>query len=124
MKAWMLALIDAVSLLAFTFVGLGTHRAVVSGPTVLRDVGPFLGVWFGFVPLSGVYRRPSWGSLVRHWALTIPAGVLVRQVWLGRPFDRGTLVFLLVALVFTLLFLVTARLVGMRVLRWRRRGDI
>jgi hypothetical protein len=115
--------VDAVSLLVFTLVGLGTHRAVVTGPAVLRDAGPFLGAWFVLVPLSGVYRRPGWGSLMRHWALAIPVGVLARQLWLGRPFNRGTLIFLLVGLGSTLLFLVTGRLVTMGVLRWRGRGD-
>ncbi len=63
-------------------------------------------------PVSRIYRRPGWRSLLLNWALAVPAGVLVRQILLGRPLGRGTLVFLLAALAFTLLFLVAGRLVA------------
>jgi len=105
----MLALVDAVSLLAFTLIGLNTHRAAITGQTLLRDLGPILGAWFVLAPVSGIYRIPGWRSLLLNWALAVPVGVFVRQVLLGRPLGRGTLVFLLAALVFTLLFLVAGR---------------
>ncbi len=112
MKTSTLALVDAVSLLAFTLIGLNTHRAAITGQTLLRDLGPFLGVWFVLAPVSRIYRRPGWGSLLFNWALAVPTGVLVRQLLLGRPLGRGTFVFLMAALVFTLLFLLAGRRVA------------
>ncbi len=103
-----------MSLLAFTWVGVAVHRSVLDMSVVLRDVGLFLGVWFVLVPLTSVYRRPGWGSLVRHWLMAIPLAVLGRQVLLGRPLDRAAFVFLLVALVFAGLFLAAGRVVATR----------
>ncbi len=114
MRPWVLGLVDGVSLLTFTWVGVAVHRSVLGASVVLRDVGPFLGVWFVLVPLTSVYRRPGWGSLVRHWLLAIPLAVLGRQVLLGRPLDRAALVFFLVALVFTGLFLAAGRVIATR----------
>ncbi len=114
MRPWVLGLVDGVSLLTFTWVGVAVHHSVLGASVVLRDVGPFLGVWFVLVPLTSVYRRPGWGSLVRHWLLAIPLAVLGRQVLLGRPLDRAALVFLLVALVFTGLFLAAGRVIATR----------
>lgn len=110
MKTSTLALVDAVSLVAFACVGLYTHRAGITAQTVLRDLGPFLAAWYLLAPASRIYRRPGWGSLLLNWVLAIPAGVLVRQILLGRPLGRGTPVFLLAALLFTLLFLLVGRL--------------
>lgn len=120
MRTWVLGLVDGVSLLLFTWVGLAAHRSGLSASVALRDVGPFLGVWFVLVPLTSVYRRAGWGSLLRHWLLAIPLAVLGRQVLLGRPFDRATFVFLVVALVFTGLFLAAGRVVATRFVAARR----
>ena len=114
MRPWILGLVDGVSLLAFTWVGAAVHRSALGMSVVLSDVGPFLGVWFVLVPLTSVYRQPGWGSLMRHWLLAIPLAVLGRQVLLGRPFDRAAFLFLLVALVFTGLFLAVGRVVATR----------
>lgn len=120
MRPWVLGLVDGVSLLAFTWVGVAAHRNELSPSVVLRNAGPFLGVWFVLVPLTSVYRQPGWGSLVRHWLLVIPLAVLGRQVFLGRPLDRAALVFLAVALVFTGLFLAAGRVVATRFVVPRR----
>jgi len=120
MHPWVLGLVDGVSLLAFTWVGVAVHRSALDASVVLRDVGPFLGVWFVLVPLTSIYRRPGWGSLVRHWLLAIPLAVLGRQVLLGRPLDRAALLFLVVALAFTGLFLAAGRVVATRFVVPRR----
>ncbi len=119
MKISTLALVDAVSLLAFTLIGLNTHRAAITGQTLLRDLGPFLGAWFVLAPVSRIYRRPGWRSLLLNWVLAVPAGVLVRQLLLGRPLGRGTFIFLIAALAFTLLFLVVGRIVTLTIVRRR-----
>ena len=117
---WILGLVDGVSLLVFTWVGVTVHRSVLGASVVLHDVGPFLGVWFMLVPVTAVYRRPGWGSLARHWLLAIPLAVLVRQLLLGRRLDWVALVFLVVALVFTGLFLAAGRVVASRFVVPRR----
>ncbi len=89
---------------------------------MLRDLGPFLGAWCVLAPVSRIYRRPGWGTLVLNWALAVPVGVLVRQILLGRPLGRGTLVSLLAALVFTLLFLVLGRIATLAIVRRSRTG--
>jgi Protein of unknown function (DUF3054) len=120
MRTWILGIVDGVSLLVFIWVGVAVHRSGLSPSVALRDVGPFLGAWFVLVPLTSVYRRPGWGSFVRHWLLAIPLAVLGRQVLLGRLFDRAMMVFLVVALVFTGLFLAAGRVVATRLLAARR----
>lgn len=90
---------------------------------VLYDAVPFLGAWFALVPWTRIYLRPGWGSLMRHWALAIPLAVLIRQLGLGRPFDRGSLVFLPVALGFTGLFLAAGRVVATLLAVLRRRAN-
>jgi hypothetical protein len=120
MRPWVLGLVDGVSILVFTWVGVAAHRSGLDASVLLRDAGPFLGVWFVLAPLTSVYRRPGWGSLVRHWLLAIPLAVLGRQVLLGRPLDRVALVFLVVALVFTGLFLAAGRVVAARFVVPRR----
>jgi hypothetical protein len=120
MRPWVLGLVDGVSILVFTWVGVAVHRSALDASVVLRDAGPFLGVWFVLALLTSVYRRPGWGSLVRHWLLAIPLAVLGRQVLLGRPLDHDALVFLVVVLVFTGLFLATGRVVATRFVVPRR----
>ena len=120
MRPWVLGLVDGVSLLAFTWVGVAAHRSGLSASVVLRAAGPFLSVWFVLVPVTSVYRRPGWGSLVRHWLLVIPLAVLGRQVLLGRPLDRAGLVFLAGAVVSTGLFLAAGRVVATRFVVPRR----
>ncbi len=120
MRLWILGLVDGVSLLVFTWVGVTVHRSAPGASLVFYDLGPFLGVWFVLVPVTSVYRRPGWRSLVRHWLLAIPLAVLVRQVFLGRPLDRAALVFLVMALVFTGLFLAAGRVVAARFVVPRR----
>src|SRR2546425_6240966 len=120
MRHWILGLVDGVSLLAFIWVGVAVHGSPLGASLVLRDVGPFLGVWFALVPLTSVYWRPGWGSLLRHWLLAIPLAVLGRQVLLGRPLDRAALVFFVVALGFTGLFLAAGRVVATRFVVPRR----
>ncbi len=120
MRPWILGLVDSVSLLTFSWVGIAAHGSSLSASVVIRDAGPFLGVWFMLAPLTSVYRRPGWGSLVRHWLVAIPLAVLGRQVLLGRPLDRVALVFLVVALVFAGLLLAAGRVVATRFVVPRR----
>lgn len=104
-----LAIMDGASLLVFTVIGLMTHGAEIAPGPVLRDVVPILGVWYLLAPVSRTYRTPGWSTLLLSWALAVPLGVLVRQVWVGRVWSRATVVFLIAAMSLTLVFLLTGR---------------
>ncbi len=113
---------DITALLAFVVVGLVTHGVPVSAGAVLRTALPLGGAWFVLAPACGTYRRPGWRTLLVTWAVAVPAGVLLRQWWLGRPLGRATLVFLLTAWLLTLVFLAAGRLVAGRAAARRHDG--
>jgi hypothetical protein len=69
---------------------------------------PLLGCWFAAAAVFGLYRRPTRGALLRTWAVGVTVGIFVRQLVLW-SFHWDDLVFLVVALTFTLLFVLIAR---------------
>jgi hypothetical protein len=101
-------IIDAVALLVFVTIGLLSHHDGLSVGDYARVGLPFLGCWFIAAYVFGLYRRPTRGAFLRTWAVGIPAGVLVSRIttW---SFHWDGFVFLLVALTFSLLFIVAAR---------------
>ncbi|MCL6552683.1 MAG: DUF3054 family protein [Firmicutes bacterium] len=110
---------DLAAVLAFTVVGLAYHGVPLSAGGLLRTALPLGGAWCALAPTCGTYRRPGWRSLLVTWAVAVPAGVLLRQWWLGRPLGRATLVFLLTAWLLTLVFLAVGRLVAGRLIAVR-----
>ncbi len=102
------AIADAVALLVFVTVGLFSHHGGVSATGYARDALPFLGCWFAAAAIFGLYRRPTRGALLKTWSVGITAGVLVRQLVLW-SFHWDDLVFLVVALTFTLVFVLLGR---------------
>jgi hypothetical protein len=104
------ALADAAGLSVFTAVGIAMHGAGFGATPILRNIVPILGVWFLLAPATGVYQRPGWRSLLVHWAVALPLGVLARQWWVGRLYSRATVVFLIASLILTLVLLVAGRL--------------
>jgi hypothetical protein len=107
----MTAMVDAVSLLVFTFVGIAMHGAGFGPGPILRNVVPFLGAWYLFAPLTRVYRRPGWRTLLIHWAIVLPVAVIARQWWVGRLVSRATAVFFIASLTLTLVILAAGRLI-------------
>jgi len=105
------ALLDGAGLLLFTAIGIAMHGAGFGPGPILRNVVPILGGWYLLAPLTRVYARVSWSTLLLHWILAVPAGVLVRQLWVGRLVTRATVVFLVASLVFTLVLLAAGRLI-------------
>jgi hypothetical protein len=87
---------DAVALLVFVVIGSLTHD--VSVGAFFRDLALFEAAWFA------LYRLP----LLPRWLLGITLAVGVRALLVG----HFSIAFYLVALAFTLLFLL--------VVRWRR----
>jgi hypothetical protein len=115
-----IAVVDAVSLLVFTFVGIAMHGAGFGPGPILRNVVPILGTWYLLASVTHVYRRPGWRTLVIHWAIALPIAVIVRQWWVGRLFSRATVAFLIASLVLTLAMLTAGRFILWLGLRRRR----
>jgi hypothetical protein len=101
-------LADAIALLVFVTVGLLSHHGGVSATGYARDALPILGCWYAAAAVFGLYRRPTRGALLRTWAVGVTTGVALRQLVLW-SFHWDDLVFLVVALTFTLLFVLVAR---------------
>ena len=106
---WVLPTVDALALTAFVLVGIRSHHDAGGIPLFARNAVPLLVAWFVAAPAVGTYRRPGLRSLVSAWAVAIPAGLLMRSVWVGSPTGGRLLVFLAVGLAFTLLFLLIGR---------------
>ena len=105
-----LAVGDAVAIVLFAVIGLMSHDEGVTVGGLARNAVPILIVWFAAAPVLGTYRRPSLGTLLPTWAVSVIGGVLLRKLVFGRPADIGDLpVFLAVTLAVTLAFLLAWR---------------
>jgi Protein of unknown function (DUF3054) len=108
-RGWVLPTADALALTAFVLVGIRSHHDVGGTQVFARNAVPLLIVWFGAsVPLR-TYRRPGLRSLVVTWAVVVPVGLFVRTAWVGSPSGTRLLLFIVVGLAFTLLFLLLGR---------------
>lgn len=101
---------DAAAIVVFTVIGLLSHHGAVSARGLARDALPLLGGWFGVALLVRLYARPTVPRLVTTWFLGLTAGVTIRAVILGHTRVGKEAAFLAVALAFTLLFVLAARL--------------
>jgi hypothetical protein len=105
----LLAVSDAVAIVAFVTVGLVSHRHGVSATGYARDALPILGAWFGVALVVGTYRGGGRRLLLATWALGVPLGVLIRALVLGRSLNGDERAFLGVAVVFSLVFVLALR---------------
>ena len=103
------AVIDAVALVVFVAVGVTTHGA--SAGAFLRDLACILGGWFAVALVVGAYARGGRWRLVATWLGGVSLGVLVRAALVGHV----AVDFWGVALAFTALFLLAARVLGRHV---------
>ncbi len=121
-----LAVADGLALLAFVAVGLRSHRLGAIAEIAARNAIFLAVAWGTMARLVATYRRRDLASLITTWAVAVPSALLVRTWWVGSPQGNRIVVFLVVGLVFTLLFLVIGRgvvwaLTGSRPV-WRRRS--
>jgi Protein of unknown function (DUF3054) len=102
---------DLVALGAFVLVGVRSHHETATSTVFLRTAIPFVGAWLAVAALVRTYRHPTVGHLVKTWSIAVPVGVILRALWVGSEGTR-VLVFLVVAMAFTLLFLLAGRLLA------------
>jgi hypothetical protein len=112
---------DLVALGVFVLVGIRSHHEATGSTVLLRTAVPFGGAWLVVAAFVRTYRRPTLARLVKTWLIAVPSGVALRAIWVGSKGAR-VLVFLAVAMAFTLLFLLAGRVLGRTVTaRLRRR---
>jgi hypothetical protein len=124
-RRWILPGLDAVALLAFTLVGVANHDHGLPADALARVGGPLLVAWFVATWVVGTYRSPGIRSLLLAWVIAVPVAGVVRTLIAGGPWGGELLVFLAVAMAFTLLFLLLGRGLALalrldgRVVDWR-----
>jgi DUF3054 family protein len=114
---------DAVALVAFVVAGIRSHHEVGAIDLFLRNAVPLEVAWFAASTVTGTYRRPGLRTLLWTWIVSVPAGLVVRSIWVGSPSGTRLLVFVGIGLLFTLLFLLTGRGVVALIARRRRPSD-
>jgi hypothetical protein len=104
--------IDSVALVGFVLIGLREHSETPGAVLILRNAVPILASWFPVALATGAYRTLDVGALLSTWIVAIPTAVLARSLWVGTPTGGRFAIFLLIALGFTLLFLLAGRLLA------------
>jgi Protein of unknown function (DUF3054) len=104
--------IDAVALVAFTLVGVATHDHGLPAGALARVGGPLLVAWFAAARAVGTYRSIGLRTLVAAWAIAVPFAGVARTLIAGGPWGRELVVFVAVAMAFTLLFLLIGRAIS------------
>lgn len=104
-----LAVSDGVAILAFTILGVVSHRGSLPPSALVENAVPLLGGWFAAAFAFRLYGRPTSRALLLTWAVGIPVGVLVRAAALGRLEEPRQLAFLATTLVLSLVFVLGAR---------------
>jgi hypothetical protein len=114
---------DAAVLVLWAVIGLINHEEGVTFTGILRNAGPIMVGWFAAALVLRTYRRPPrvWRFLAT-WAIGISAGVLLRALILGKPWNGDELVFFGVTLAVTLVLLVAWRAVAEGIARAVRHG--
>ncbi len=108
-RATLLAALDAAALAGFTLAGVANHDGGLPIGALARVGIPLLVSWFLAAALVGTYRRPGIATLLLTWELAVPVAAVVRTTIAGGPWGGEFLVFLGVAMAFTLLFLLVGR---------------
>jgi Protein of unknown function (DUF3054) len=108
-----LPLLDALALVVFVAVGVGTHGASVGA--FLRDATCFLGAWFAVALAARLYARGGRPRLMVTWLVGVSGAVFLRAAIV----DRWPGAFYGVALGFTAVLIGAARIIGTRLRRTR-----
>jgi hypothetical protein len=115
---------DGVALVVFVLVGIRSHHEAGAADLFLRNAVPLEVMWFAVVAFSGAYRRPGLRTLLGTWIVAVPAGLVIRSIWVGSPTGGRLLIFLGIGLAFTLPFLLAGRAVVGLIGRMRSRRTL
>ncbi len=110
MHRGLLLLADLVALGLFSVVGASFHGVALDPSLAVRTFLPLALSWVLAAFLLGTYREASWRTFALTWLVALPAGILLRQLILGRLASPGTWAFLLVGTGMGGLFLACGRL--------------
>ena len=103
---------DLIAIVAFIGVGMTSHHDDPAPSIFLRNFIPFTTAWLFAASAFGTYRPVSNRTLVRTLLVAIPAGVVLRVLWV-RAWDlRDVVTFAAVALVFASVFIGAGRVVS------------
>ena len=105
------AVADALALVVFVLAGIRSHHEIAALDLFLRNAVPLEVMWFAVATVTGAYRRPGIRTLLWTWIVAVPAGLVVRSIWVGSPAGVRLLTFLGIGLAFTLLSLLAGRAV-------------
>jgi len=100
---------DAVALMVFVVAGIGSHHEVGALDLFLRNAVPLEVAWFAVSIVAATYKRPGIRTLLWTWVVAVPAGLIVRSIWVGSPSGSRLLVFVGIGMAFTLVFLLAGR---------------
>jgi hypothetical protein len=114
---------DAAALMVFVLVGIRSHHEVGALDLFLRNAVPLEAAWFVVSVVAATYRRPGIRTLLWTWVVAVPAGLVVRSIWVGSPSGSRLLVFVGIGMGFTFVFLLAGRGVVELVGRRRRPAD-
>ena len=76
---------DAVALMVFVVAGIRSHHEVGALDLFLRNAVPLEVAWFAVSAVAATYRRPGLRTLLWTWIVAVPAGLVVRSIWVGSP---------------------------------------
>lgn len=111
-------LVDLLALGLFSLVGASFHGRAPDLAVVVRTFLPLALSWLAVAFWVGTYREASWRTFALTWVVAVPAGILVRQLLLGRLTSSGTWIFLVVGTVMSGAFLAAGRLLVRLGRRW------
>jgi hypothetical protein len=109
LRARALAVLDGVAILAFTVLGILTHRGALPPSALAEDALPLLAGWYAAAAVLGLYREPAVRVFLLTWGCGLTAGVLLRAAILGRLGEARQLAFLATTLVLGLAIVGGAR---------------
>jgi hypothetical protein len=114
---------DAFALVAFVLIGSASHDRGSAIEPLVRTGVPLLASWYVVAWLARTYRRADVRTLLVTWIVSVPVAAVIRSAFADGPWDASLVVFVGVALAFTLLLVVAVRaLFGLATPRWRRRS--
>ncbi len=104
--------VDVLALAGFILIGMRSHSDAAAVSIFLRNFVPFTGSWLVVAWLVGTYRPPTPIGLVATLLIAIPAGVVLRALWVRSWSLDEVVTFALVALLFSTMLIGLGRAIS------------